>query len=185
MSFSGGEHQSKRVRVQGGVISIICHFRFWHKADMSGFGLLLRKLTSDPSFRRSQIPAVIYIVVWAMRRRDFIQRTAVSAAWPLAVRAQDAGRAYRVGMLFPFPHDDREAVAIVEAFTVMLVAAHNYDHRHARSHGMRTAYVNRPSEYGLSQTKDTKAEDDWDIVVDSFTAFADILIVEGPGKHRV
>jgi 2-haloacid dehalogenase len=49
---------------------------------------------------------------------------------------------------------------------------------------MRTAYVNRPSEYGLSQTKDTKPEDDWDIVVDSFTALADVLI-EGPGKHRV
>jgi 2-haloacid dehalogenase len=67
----------------------------------------------------------------------------------------------------------------------MLVAAHNYDHRHARSHGMRTAYVNRPSEHGPSQTKDTKAEDDWDIVVDSFTALADVLIIEGPGKHRV
>ena len=35
MSFSGGEHQSKRVRVQGGVISTICHFRFWHKADIA------------------------------------------------------------------------------------------------------------------------------------------------------
>jgi beta-phosphoglucomutase-like phosphatase (HAD superfamily) len=30
----------------------------------------------------------------------------------------------------------------------MLVAAHNDDHRHARSHGMRTAYVNRPSALG-------------------------------------
>jgi 2-haloacid dehalogenase len=58
----------------------------------------------------------------------------------------------------------------------MLVAAHNYDHRHARSHGMRTAYVNRPCEYGLSQTNDTKPEENWDIVVDCFTALADVLI---------
>ena len=43
MSFSGGEHQSKRVRVQGGVISTICHFRFWHKADIA-------RLSSDVRF---------------------------------------------------------------------------------------------------------------------------------------
>jgi putative tryptophan/tyrosine transport system substrate-binding protein len=53
-----------------------------------------------------------------MRRRDFIQRiTAVSAAWPLAVRAQDARRTYRIGMLFPYPQDAREAVESVDAFT--------------------------------------------------------------------
>ena len=68
---------------------------------------------------------------------------------------------------------------------IMLVAAHNYDHRHARSHGMRTAYVNRPTEYGPSQTTDIKAEDDWDIIVNSFTALADVLLIEGPGKHGV
>jgi 2-haloacid dehalogenase len=56
------------------------------------------------------------------------------------------------------------------------VAAHNYDHRHARSHGMRTGYVNRPTEFGPSQIKDIKAEDDWDIVVNSFTELADMLL---------
>jgi 2-haloacid dehalogenase len=59
---------------------------------------------------------------------------------------------------------------------IMLVAAHNYDHRHARSHGMRTGYVNRPTEFGPGQIKDIKAEDDWDIVVNSFTELANMLL---------
>lgn len=58
---------------------------------------------------------------------------------------------------------------------VMLVAAHNYDHRHAASHGMRTAYVNRPSEYGPNQQKDLQAEGDWDVIVDSMTELADAM----------
>jgi len=58
---------------------------------------------------------------------------------------------------------------------VMLVAAHNNDLRHGRSHGMRTAYVNRPTEYGPNQSKDRAAESDWDVAVDSLTALADRL----------
>lgn len=49
----------------------------------------------------------------------------------------------------------------------MMVAAHNYDLHKARSLGFRTAYVNRPSEYGKGQVKDLNAEEDWDIVGDS------------------
>jgi 2-haloacid dehalogenase len=60
----------------------------------------------------------------------------------------------------------------------MLVAAHNYDHRHARLHGMSTAYVNRPTEFGPGQTEDIKAEDDWDIIINSFTALADVLLID-------
>ena len=51
--------------------------------------------------------------------------------------------------------------------SVMLCAAHNDDLAHARSHGMQTAYVNRPLEYGPAQTKDLKAEENWDIVASS------------------
>jgi 2-haloacid dehalogenase len=47
---------------------------------------------------------------------------------------------------------------------IMMVAAHNYDLRAARSHGMRTAFVPRPTEYGPGQTADLGPEDDWDIV---------------------
>jgi 2-haloacid dehalogenase len=56
---------------------------------------------------------------------------------------------------------------------VMLVAAHNNDLRHGRSHGMRTAYINRPAEYGPNQSKDLAAESDWDVVVSSLTELAD------------
>jgi 2-haloacid dehalogenase len=47
---------------------------------------------------------------------------------------------------------------------VMMVAAHNYDLAAARSHGMRTAFVPRPTEYGPGQTTDLAPESDWDVV---------------------
>jgi 2-haloacid dehalogenase len=47
---------------------------------------------------------------------------------------------------------------------IMLVAAHNYDLAAARKHGMKTAFVARPAEYGPRQVKDFKAEADWEIV---------------------
>jgi 2-haloacid dehalogenase len=57
----------------------------------------------------------------------------------------------------------------------MIVAAHNYDLRHGRIHGMRTAYVNRPTEHGPNQKTDLRAEEDWDIVVDNFDELANKL----------
>lgn len=58
---------------------------------------------------------------------------------------------------------------------VMLVAAHNDDLGAAASQGLRTAYVNRPTEYGPHQKRDFKAERDWDVVADSFLGVADAL----------
>ena len=58
---------------------------------------------------------------------------------------------------------------------VMLVAAHNYDLAAARKHGMKTAFVARPTEYGPRQKKDFKAEQDWDYVAADFLALADKL----------
>lgn len=58
----------------------------------------------------------------------------------------------------------------------MLVAAHNYDLRAARSHGMRTAFVARPTEYGPNQKTDLAAEEAWDVVAGDFGALADRLL---------
>ncbi|MEM7225703.1 MAG: haloacid dehalogenase type II [Pseudomonadota bacterium] len=58
---------------------------------------------------------------------------------------------------------------------IMLVAAHNYDHRAAAVHGLRTAFVLRAREYGPDQTSDLGAEGAWDIVTDSFTDLAERL----------
>jgi 2-haloacid dehalogenase len=55
---------------------------------------------------------------------------------------------------------------------VMLVAAHNGDLAAAASTGLRTAFVGRPTEYGPHQKRDFKADRDWDVVTDSFTALA-------------
>src|SRR6516164_470978 len=40
------------------------------------------------------------------RRRDFIALIGgVTVAWPFALKAQETGRTYRLGMLFPYPRD--------------------------------------------------------------------------------
>jgi len=56
---------------------------------------------------------------------------------------------------------------------IMMTAAHNDDLAAARSHGMRTAYVNRPYEYGVDQTKDFEAEEDWDVIADGIIGVAE------------
>jgi 2-haloacid dehalogenase len=58
---------------------------------------------------------------------------------------------------------------------VALVAAHNSDLVAASKCGLATAYVNRPYEYGDAQTRDTKAEHDFDVVAESFADLADKL----------
>lgn len=58
---------------------------------------------------------------------------------------------------------------------VMMVAAHNGDLAAARELGFRTAFVARPTEYGPNQTRDFKADQDWDRVVDGMDELADSL----------
>lgn len=55
---------------------------------------------------------------------------------------------------------------------LMLVAAHNYDLDAARRHGYKTAFVARPTEHGPRQSRDFKADSDWDFIVKDFEELA-------------
>lgn len=57
----------------------------------------------------------------------------------------------------------------------MMVAAHNDDLAAARSFGLKTAFVPRPQEYGPEQTRDLKAEEDWDHAAGDFVELAEQL----------
>jgi len=80
--------------------------------------------------------------------------------WDCVITAENA-RYYK-----PRPEVYRTALELLAMAPgeVMLVAAHNYDLAAARSHGMRTAFVPRPTEYGPGQTTDLAPESDWDVV---------------------
>ena len=58
---------------------------------------------------------------------------------------------------------------------IMMVAAHNDDLEAARHEGMRTAYINRPTEYGIDQKVDFAATSDWNIITDTVEGVADAL----------
>jgi 2-haloacid dehalogenase len=55
---------------------------------------------------------------------------------------------------------------------VCMVAAHNSDLAAARACGLRTAFIPRPTEHGLGQTRDVEPEQDWDIVARDFGELA-------------
>jgi 2-haloacid dehalogenase len=91
--------------------------------------------------------------------------------WDL-IFSSDLTRAYK--------RDPRAYQAAIAALgmapgEVMLCAAHNDDLAAAAGQGMRTAYINRPYEYGADQTKDFEATSDWDIVTDHIGGIADAL----------
>ncbi|MCP4251554.1 MAG: haloacid dehalogenase type II [bacterium] len=77
----------------------------------------------------------------------------------------------------PRPETYRLAIEVFgpDPATVMMVAAHNSDLRHARSHGMATAFIRRPREHGPDQSVDLAAEEDWDFAVDSIEELADAM----------
>ncbi|VXC55695.1 2-haloalkanoic acid dehalogenase, type II [Arthrobacter sp. 9AX] len=58
---------------------------------------------------------------------------------------------------------------------VMLAAAHNNDLHAARTAGLATAFIARPTEHGPGQTADLAPEGDWDLVAPSIPDLADRL----------
>jgi 2-haloacid dehalogenase len=91
--------------------------------------------------------------------------------WDVILGAETA-EAYK-----PMPKAYLRAASLLnlEPGAVMLVAAHNGDLAAAAACGLRTAFVARPTEYGPNQSIDTKADQAWDIVTDSFGGVADAM----------
>jgi len=91
--------------------------------------------------------------------------------WDVILGAETA-RAYK-----PLPEAYLRNVELLNLAPaeVMLVAAHNYDLQAASGHGMRTAFVARPTEDGPNQRHDFTATGPWDVVTDSFHGLADAL----------
>ena len=94
-----------------------------------------------------------------------------SLPWDCILTAENAKR-YK-----PSPEVYRTAIELLglRPGEIMMVAAHNYDLAAARSHGMRTAFVPRPTEYGPTQVSDLQPESDWDIVAKDMDDLARLL----------
>ena len=88
--------------------------------------------------------------------------------WDCIITAENARR-YK-----PHPEAYRTAVSLLglRPEQVMLVAAHNYDLRAAQSHGLGTAFVPRPTEYGPKQTTDLTPEGEWTVIAKDFLDLA-------------
>jgi len=96
----------------------------------------------------------------------------VGLPWDV-IGSSDAFRSFK-------PQDEMYLGAVsmlgMEPDQVMMAAAHNDDLKHAQSHGMRTAFICRPYEYGVDQVRDLEATEDWDFVVDGIDELADRLV---------
>jgi 2-haloacid dehalogenase len=91
--------------------------------------------------------------------------------WDVILGAETA-RAYKP---LPQAYLANAALLNLEPAEVMLVAAHNGDLAAASAVGLRTAFVTRPEEHGPHQSRDFKAEQDWDVACTSFTELADAM----------
>jgi 2-haloacid dehalogenase len=88
------------------------------------------------------------------------------------ILSSDVTRAYKRD---PRAYQAAIAALAMKPREVMMCAAHNDDLEAARGQGMRTAYINRPTEYGADQVKDFQADSDWDIVTDHIGGIAETL----------
>ncbi len=88
------------------------------------------------------------------------------------ILSSDVTRAYKRD---PRAYQAAIAALAMQPHEVMMCAAHNDDLEAARAQGMRTAYINRPYEYGADQTKDFEPTSDWDIVTDHIGGIAEAM----------
>ena len=58
---------------------------------------------------------------------------------------------------------------------VMMVAAHKHDLKSAATHGLKTAFIKRPHEYGRNNNPDLASEPDFTVNAESFLDLADQL----------
>ena len=84
------------------------------------------------------------------------------------------------GLARAYKPDPRAYLASCEALRlaparVMMVAAHNDDLVAARSCGLKTAFIARPTEHGQDQTSDLAPTSDWDIMAPDFIKLARAL----------
>jgi 2-haloacid dehalogenase len=94
------------------------------------------------------------------------------------ILGSDVSRAYK-----PSPDAYRKPAAMLglDPGEVMLAAAHNADLEAARTAGLATAFVLRPTEHGPHQTTNLTASADWDLTATSITDLAGQLT---PGGHE-
>jgi 2-haloacid dehalogenase len=88
--------------------------------------------------------------------------------WDVVLGAETA-RAYK-----PMPQAYLASAELlnIKPGQLMLVAAHNSDLAAAAKVGLATGFVARPTEHGPRQSRDLKADRDWDVVADSFVSLA-------------
>lgn len=89
-----------------------------------------------------------------------------------AIMGAEVTRAYKP--------DPRAYLGTIESLGIApgdlcLVAAHHSDLAAARACGVRTAYIDRPREYGGAAAPDADAAQKWDWSTDSLTGLADLL----------
>ena len=77
----------------------------------------------------------------------------------------------------PRPEAYRDAARLLQAnpAQILMVACHNFDLNAARAEGFRTAFVQRPDEWGPAGPPDPVPNPATDIIVDDFATLADRL----------
>lgn len=137
--------------------------RVWHRLDpwpdvLPGFEALRRRHLMAPLSNGN-----VALMVNLARHAGFV--------WD-AILGSEVTRSYK-----PDPVTYLKSIELLglSPADCMMVAAHNYDLDRARSLGMQTAFVARPTEYGDQQKTDFEATEEWTIICNSMPELAERL----------